>query len=47
MPHVIPADAEKFFIYKTIESKVNVPVAYRTRQCDMFQFLNRQVSHGD
>ena len=35
MPHVIPADAEKFFIYKTIESKVMLPVAYRTRQCDM------------
>ena len=30
MPHVIPADAEKFFIYKTIESKVKLPVAYRT-----------------
>ena len=35
MPHLIPADAEKFSIYKTIESKVKVPVAYRTRQCDM------------
>ena len=35
MPHVIPADAEKFFIYKTIESEVKLPVAYRTRQCDM------------
>ena len=35
MPHVIPADVEKFSIYKTIESKVKVPVAYRTRQCDM------------
>ena len=35
MPHVIPADAEKFSIYKTIESKINVPVAYRMRQCDM------------
>ena len=35
MPHVIPADAEKFSIYKTIESKVTQPVAYRTRQCDM------------
>ena len=34
MPHVIPADAETFSIYKTIESKVKVPVAYRTRQCD-------------
>ena len=35
MPYVILADAEKFSIYKTIESKVKVPVAYRTRQCDM------------
>ena len=35
MPHVIPADAENFSIYKTIESKVKVLVAYRTRQCDM------------
>ena len=35
MPDVIPADAEKFSIYKTIEPKVNLPVAYRTRQCDM------------
>ena len=35
MPHVIPADAEKFSIYKTIESKVKVTVAYKTRQCDM------------
>ena len=35
MPHDIPADAEKFSIYKTIESKFKLPVAYRTRQCDM------------
>ena len=35
MPHVIPADAEKFSIYKTSESKVKVQVAYRTIQCDM------------
>ena len=35
IPHVIPADAEKFSINKTIESKVKPPVAYRTRQCDM------------
>ena len=35
MPHVIPPHAEKFSIYKTIESKVKLPVAYRTRQCDM------------
>ena len=35
MPHVISADAEKFSFYKTIESKVKVPVEYRTMQCDM------------
>ena len=35
MPHVIPAAAEKFSIYKTIESKVKLPVAYRTRQGDV------------
>ena len=35
MPRVIPADAEKFSIYKTIESKGKLQVAYRTRQCDM------------
>ena len=47
MPHVIPADAEKFCIYKTIESKVKVPVAYRTRKLICYQFLNQQVLHGD
>ena len=35
MPHVIPADDEKFSIYKTVESKVKLPLVYRTRQCDM------------
>ena len=35
MPHVILVDAEKFSIYKTIESKVKLPVAYRMRQYDM------------
>ena len=35
MPHVISADAEEFFIYKTIESKTKLPVAYRMRQCGM------------
>ena len=28
MPHVLPADAEKFLIYKEIKSKVYLPVAY-------------------
>ena len=45
MPHVISADAEKFSIYKTIESKIKLPVAYRTNVI-CYQFLNRQVSHG-
>ena len=35
MVHVIPTDAEKVSIHKTIESKVKLPVAYRSRQCDM------------
>ena len=26
MPYIIPADAEKFSIYKTMESRVKVPV---------------------
>jgi len=34
VPHVLPADAEKLSLYKSIESKVSLPVAYRTRQCD-------------
>ena len=37
--HVIPADAEKFSIYKTIESKFKLPVVYRMRQCDMLSVL--------
>ena len=35
MPHVISADAEQFYIYKTTESKVKLTVVYRTRQFDM------------
>ena len=38
MPYFICAEAEQFSIYKTIDSKVKVPVAYRTRQCDMLSF---------
>ena len=34
MPHVISDDAEKFSIYKTIESKVKVPLAYT------FEYVN-------
>lgn len=34
MPHVLPADTEKFQLYKTIESKASLPVAFRMNQCD-------------
>ena len=34
MPHVLPADAEKVQLYKVIESKASLPVAYGMRQCD-------------
>ena len=34
VPHVLPADADKFSLYKSIESKVALHVAYRTRQCN-------------
>ena len=34
MPHVMPADAEKLQLYKLIQAKVALPVAYRMRQCD-------------
>ena len=34
MPHVLPADAEKFQLYKIIESKSTLPVGFRMRQCD-------------
>lgn len=41
MPHVMPSDAEKLQLYKTIESKVKLPVAFRMRQCDSIT-----VPHG-
>ena len=34
MPHVIPSDMERMQLYKTIESKASLPVAYRARHCD-------------
>ncbi|XP_067947059.1 uncharacterized protein [Watersipora subatra] len=34
MPHVMPADAPKFQLYKTIESKAQLDVGFRMRQCD-------------
>jgi len=34
MPHIIPADIERMQLYKTIETKATLPVAFRARQCD-------------
>jgi len=34
MPHVIPSDIERMQLYKTIESKSSLLVAYRAHQCD-------------
>ena len=34
MPHITPVDAEKFQLYKTIESKSDLEVGFRMRQCD-------------
>ena len=35
MPDIIHSDAEMISICKTIDSKVKLPAAYGTRQCDM------------
>ncbi|XP_065642777.1 uncharacterized protein LOC136074391 [Hydra vulgaris] len=34
IPHVLPADAERFKLFNQIASKTNIPVCYRQRQCD-------------
>ena len=34
IPHVLFADTVKFQLYKIIEAKVTLPVAYRMRQCE-------------
>ncbi|XP_065654943.1 uncharacterized protein LOC136081546 [Hydra vulgaris] len=34
MPHVIPSDLERVNLYKSIESKVTLPVTFCARQCD-------------
>jgi len=34
VPHVLPALEQKLVLYKTIESKANLPVGYRMIQCD-------------
>ncbi|XP_065651126.1 uncharacterized protein LOC136079321 [Hydra vulgaris] len=33
MPHVIPSELERINLYKSIESKVTLPVTFRARQC--------------
>ncbi|XP_065673850.1 uncharacterized protein LOC136090805 [Hydra vulgaris] len=34
IPHVIPSDAERVNLYKTIKSKVTLPLFFHARQCD-------------
>ncbi|XP_065665709.1 uncharacterized protein LOC136087131 [Hydra vulgaris] len=34
MPHVLPADTQRYKHYNQIESKVTLPVSFRARQCD-------------
>ncbi|XP_065645549.1 uncharacterized protein LOC136076017 [Hydra vulgaris] len=34
IPHVIPSDLERVNLYKSIESKVKLPVTFCARQCD-------------
>lgn len=34
MPHVTPGNMYRLRLYQTIEEKVNVAVAFRSRQCD-------------
>ena len=34
IPHVTPSDEEKYKLYKMIENKARLKVAYRMRQCD-------------
>ena len=46
VPHVLPADAETFPLYKNIKSKVSPPVAYRTRQCDTISVPKQRYFRG-
>nr|XP_047129653.1 uncharacterized protein LOC124809560 [Hydra vulgaris] len=39
IPHVIPSDIERNNLYKAIESKVTLPVTFRSRQCDTITVL--------
>ncbi|XP_065664416.1 uncharacterized protein LOC136086076 [Hydra vulgaris] len=34
IPHVIPSDVERINLYKSIKSKVTLPVSFRAPQCD-------------
>jgi hypothetical protein len=35
MPHVSPSDSEKLPFFKIIEAKEDIPVAFRSRQCEI------------
>ncbi|XP_065658432.1 uncharacterized protein LOC136082941 [Hydra vulgaris] len=34
IPHMLPADAERFKLFNQVASKTNIPVCYHQRQCD-------------
>ena len=38
MSYILPVDAEKFQLYKTIESKTTLPVTYRMDEAVWFYF---------
>ena len=39
MPHVIPSETEKLPFYKVIESKSEIPVAFRSRRCETVEVV--------
>ncbi|XP_065657982.1 uncharacterized protein LOC136082503 [Hydra vulgaris] len=47
MPHVIPSDLERVNLYKSIESKVKLPVTFRARQCDTITVPQSKRFLGD
>ena len=47
MPHVIPADADKFPFTRLLNQKLRYQYHTERDNVICFQFLNRQVSHSD
>jgi hypothetical protein len=45
MPHVLPSDSEKLPFFKIIEAKEDIPVTFRSRQCETMSVLQTQELH--